>query len=77
MCLTEIKRGQSVQVVRICDGGIRIQLLRIGIGEGSRLECLEKIPFGPLMIRHNRQEIAIGREVAKNILIQGGPESCR
>lgn len=72
MCLTEIKRGQSVRVDRIEDEELRTQLIRFGIGEGSLIRCVERIPFGPFMVRHNRQEIAIGRKVAEKIQVQGG-----
>ena len=67
MCLTEVGRGRTVQVERIEDSELRTQLIRFGITEGSCIECLEKIPFGLLMIRHNRQELAIGRAVAGGI----------
>jgi len=75
MCLSEIRRGQTVHVSRIDDESIRTHLIRFGIGEGSPLMCLEKIPYGPFMLKHNRQEIAIGREVAKKIFVQGGNRS--
>ena len=75
MCLSDVKRGQSVQVARIEDENIRTQLIRLGIGEGSRIKCLKKIPLGPFMVRHNRQEMAIGREFAKKILVKGGASS--
>ncbi len=75
MCLTEIKKGEEVNVLEIRDEMIRTQLIRFGIGEGTRLKCMEKIPFGPFMLRYNRQEIAIGREIARKIYVQGGPLS--
>lgn len=71
-CLTGIKKGQTVGIVRIADEKIRTQFIRFGIGEGSRVKCLEKIPFGPMMLCHNRQEIAVGREVARSIFVNGG-----
>ena len=72
MCLTEIKKGQTVSVVEISDEEIRTQFIRFGISEGSELKCLEKIPFGPFMLRHKNQELAIGRGVARNITVNGG-----
>ena len=69
MCLTEIKKGQQVSIVTIQDTDIRTQFIRFGISEGSMVTCLEKIPFGPLMIQHRRQEIAVGQEVAGNIFV--------
>jgi len=70
MTLSEIKRGQAVQIIRVQDDAIRAHLIRLGIGEGSRVTCLEKIPCGPFMMRHNRQELAIGREIARNIIVE-------
>lgn len=67
MCLTEVRRGRMVEVERIDDSDVRTSLIRFGITEGSCIECLERIPFGPLMIRHNRQELAIGRAAAVGI----------
>lgn len=67
--MEEMQRGQAVRIVRVEDDATRAQFIRFGIGEGSRVTCLEKIPFGPLMLRHNRQELAIGREIAKNIIV--------
>lgn len=71
MCLTEIKKGQQVSIVSIKDTETRTQFIRFGITEGSLIKCLEKIPFGPLMIQHRRQEIAIGHEVAGFIIVNG------
>ncbi len=70
MCLSKVKRGQVVQIVKITDADTRTQFIRFGIGEGSRVRCLEKVPFGPFMLRHNRQEIAVGYEVAKTIFVK-------
>ena len=71
MCLTEVKKGQQVSIVSIKDTDVRTQFIRFGITEGSLVRCLEKIPFGPLMIQHRRQEIAIGHELAGNIIVCG------
>ena len=70
MCLTEVKRGQQVHITEISGEDLRTQLIRFGIAEGSRIQCLEKIPLGPFMVRHHRQELALGREVARKILVR-------
>jgi len=72
MCLTDVKRGQQVNITRIDDADLRTQLIRFGIAEGSAVRCLERIPLGPCMIRHNRQELAIGREAARKIRVCRG-----
>ena len=70
MCLTDAKRGQRVRIARIEGEGLRTQFIRFGITEGSCIRCLERIPFGPLMLRHHRQELAVGREVACRIFVR-------
>jgi len=77
MCLSEVKRGQTIRIERIGDELVRTQLIRLGICEGSCLRCQERIPFGPFMVKHNRQEIAIGREIARKIEVSREVSPCR
>ena len=70
MTLAEITRGKDFKVKNIPDDMIRIQTLRMGISEGSKLNCNEKIPGGPVIVKHNYQEIAIGRRLAEDIQIE-------
>ena len=70
MTLADINRGNKFKVKTIPDDMIRIQTLRMGISEGSKLNCNEKIPGGPIIVKHNYQEIAIGRNLAKDIEIE-------
>ncbi len=69
MTLDQAKTGHELQIIAVPDD-IRSQLVRLGISEGSRVVCLEKIPFGPIILRSRRQEIAIGRELAKKIEVR-------
>lgn len=50
-------------------GLMKVQLIRLGISEGDRIFCLERLPGGTVVIQKNRQEIALGHELAKQILI--------
>lgn len=68
--LKEVKKGASFKVVRIDDKNTRAQLLRFGLGEGSTGVCFERLPFGPIVIKHQRQEVAIGRELADKIWVE-------
>ena len=74
MTLAEIQKGKDFKVKNIPDDMIRIQTLRMGISEGSNLNCNEKIPGGPIIVKHNYQEIAIGRSLAEDIEIELHPE---
>ena len=67
--LSSVKKGQTFKVTSIPGSEVRAQAIRFGIAEGSTLECEEKVPAGPIIVRKNNQEIAIGRTLAKSIQV--------
>ncbi len=69
MTLAGAKRGQHIKIIHIPDENIRSRAIRFGIGEGSVVFCEEVLPAGPIVLRKNKQEIAIGRELANRITI--------
>lgn len=69
MSLNELKQGKEAQVSRIPDAGLRAQLLRFGIAAGSTVRCQNRIPFGPIVLRYGGQELALGRDIARQIEI--------
>lgn len=70
MFLTQIKVGQKVKIKKIPNERVRSQAIRLGIGEESIVWCYEIIPRGPIIIKRNRQEIAIGRRLAETITVE-------
>ncbi len=68
--LDKIDANQDAIVKVVCDSELKNQLIRFGIAEGTKVEIAEKIPFGPLVIRFNAQEIAIGRELARQVMVE-------
>lgn len=70
MCLDQIRAGEEVIIKEIPDDQAKTQFIRFGIGEGSTVTCHSKIPFGPVVLKKNRQEIAIGRELARTITVE-------
>ncbi|HZD60386.1 MAG TPA: FeoA family protein [Anaerolineae bacterium] len=70
MCLDQIKAGEEVVIKEILDNAAKTQFIRFGIGEGSTVVCHSKIPFGPVILKKNRQEIAVGRELARTITVE-------
>ncbi|MCT4605967.1 MAG: ferrous iron transport protein A [Marinisporobacter sp.] len=70
MTLDLIGKGQKLEIVHIPDSSIRAQAIRLGIYEGARLTCSEKLPAGPVILQNRMQEIAIGRNLAKKIAIK-------
>lgn len=67
--LDKVKKGTTIKIIRIPQGDSRIQLLRMGIIEGDKIICLERLPGGTVVIQKNRQEIAVGHSLAKQIMI--------
>ena len=69
MTLADVKRGEEFEIADIKDDKIRAQALRFGISEGANVSCAEKVPGGPVIIKRNLQEIAVGRRLAQNIRV--------
>ena len=67
MKLDRCKRGQIMKISLIDSTEIRAQAIRFGISEGEVVSCQEILPAGPVVLRKNNQEIAIGRNLARQI----------
>ena len=70
MTLLDARPGKPVRILKIDDDRARAQCIRFGIGEGTVVESAEKLPFGPVLIRHCQQEICMGRRLACRVLIE-------
>ncbi|MCL4425550.1 MAG: ferrous iron transport protein B [Firmicutes bacterium] len=70
MTLDQVPRGKRVQVVAITDEPVRLTALRLGLIPGSWLTVLENLPGGPVVVCQNRQEIALGRSLARSLLVE-------
>lgn len=70
MTLDFVKKGEQLEILEIPDPYIRAQAIRLGIYEGAKLKCSEKLPAGPVILQNRMQEIAIGRNLAKKILVK-------
>ena len=69
MTLAQVKTGDTVRIMQIPDPTIRAKIIRFGITEGDVVVAHEVIPGGPVVLRKNRQEIAVGRRLASTISI--------
>jgi Fe2+ transport system protein FeoA len=70
MTLDMVRRGDQVRILKIDDPQVRMQAIRFGIGEGTDVRCAEKLPAGPIVLRRGRQEIAVGRSIARGISVE-------
>ncbi len=69
MTLDKAKKGSKVTILNLPSGQYKVQFLRLGITEGDSVLCSERLPGGTIVIQKNRQEIAIGSDLAKKIKI--------
>jgi Fe2+ transport system protein FeoA len=65
-----IRKGEKIEIISVDHPDARVQALRFGMCEGANVECVTKIPAGPLVIKSGRQEIAVGRSLAKRISVR-------
>lgn len=70
MVLAEVKKNQQFKILSIPNEIIRAQTIRFGINSGSIVSCDEVIPAGPVILRKNKQEIAVGNNLAKEITVE-------
>jgi len=75
MTLAEAKQGQKVIIQHISDPLIRAQAIRFGIAEGAQVTCSTVVPSGPVTLKKNLQEIAVGRGLAAMITVRPATEA--
>ena len=68
--LDHVHKGDRIEIISVNDQHARVQALRFGMAEGAHVECVTRIPAGPLVIKSGRQEIAVGRALAKRISVR-------
>lgn len=71
MTLDKAKKGSKIKILNINNKDIKSQAIRIGLYEGAVFMCSEKLPGGPVVLQNKLQEIAIGRGLASNIVVEG------
>jgi ferrous iron transport protein A len=70
--LTELPYRLTGKIIKISDGRtVWEHLNEIGIRLGDRIEVIRKAPFkGPLLVRCNGQDIALGQNIAAKICVE-------
>ncbi|MDO8846931.1 MAG: ferrous iron transport protein A [Coriobacteriia bacterium] len=69
--LAALRPGARATIERIDCPQARAQALRLGMGEGATVSCITSIPAGPVVLRSGRQEVAVGRGLARRIRTGG------
>jgi ferrous iron transport protein A len=68
--LDKAQKGMYLTILSLPSGIVKVQLIRLGISIGDTVFCIQRLPGGTIVIQKNRQEIAIGYDLARKILIQ-------
>jgi ferrous iron transport protein A len=68
--LDSVRPGEHVEIEHVMDDVTRAQAIRLGLGEGSPVTCVTKLPYGPVILKCGLQEIAVGRGLARRIRIR-------
>lgn len=66
--LDDIKVGQRVEILDFLDSTISRFFSCFGLEKGQNITCIAKP--GPIIIQRNRQEIAVGRDLSKQIYVK-------
>jgi len=72
--LDSVRAGDRFEIVCIEDEAARVTALRFGMAEGAVVSCVTRIPAGPVILRSGRQEIAVGRSLARGICVRACSE---
>ena len=67
--LDKSKKGINIKILKLPEGNYKSLLIRMGISEGDILKCLQRLPGGTIVVQKNRQEIAVGFDLAKKIKV--------
>lgn len=66
--LNEIKKGQKAKIISFGKNICASNFARFALFEGQTIECIAK--NGPVIIKENRQTIAISKSLSKKIFIE-------
>lgn len=67
--LFDSSMGQDLRIHSVPSGVMKALFIRLGVNEGEVVLCFERLPGGTVVIQKNRQQIAIGRKLAKQIMV--------
>jgi Fe2+ transport system protein FeoA len=67
--LDNAKPGSKLKIKNLPEGIIKSQLIRFGIYEGQIVHCIDRLVGGTIILQKSRQEIALGYDLARKILV--------
>ncbi len=66
--LCDIKVGQKAKILEFIDPAVKCFSSRFGLEKSQVITCIAKP--GPVVVQKNHQEIAIGRNLSKEIYVK-------
>jgi Fe2+ transport system protein FeoA len=69
MGIDRVPVGARTRIEAIEDATARRELTRLGFEEGAQVEVVSRIPFGPIVLQRRHRQIAIGRELARQMRV--------
>ncbi|QNO15656.1 ferrous iron transport protein A [Alkalicella caledoniensis] len=72
MLLTDCRKGDVVEIMDIHDNWAKEQVIRFGIVQGVKVTCVSISTHGPVVIKKNNQQIALGYQIAKEVKVKRG-----
>jgi len=70
MNLESAPSKQELEILSINESKLMESAMRFGIEAGEIIHIVTKLPGGPIVIQKKNQQIAIGRELAKEIEVK-------
>ena len=68
--LDEAVAGDHLEILEVEGDEARDKAIRLGVCQGAGVECVTKLPRGPVIIKAGMQEIAVGRGLASRIRVR-------
>lgn len=74
MSLIDLEVGDEAEILELRGGrGFQSRLRSLGLAEGQRVKKLSRVGLGgPIIILINRAQVAIGRGMARHIIVGNG-----
>lgn len=68
VALSTVDQGATFQIEAVTDGTTRARLLRLGF-LGGQVTCKHRVRNGPMIIRRNGTDLAVGQSVTRGITV--------
>jgi Fe2+ transport system protein FeoA len=68
--LAQTRPGGRYRIVAVQDQRCAEHLLRMGLVEGTIVDCVRNLYRGPVVVRCGRARMAVGRRIAEQVLVR-------